>query len=306
MRDFTPSSNTPSPTHQSTQDRQLEDDEIDLLELWNTLWSKRVFIAKVTGTSMVLALIYALLSPVTYKAETIIVSASETQNTASSLTAQLGGLASLAGVNLGGDQSTDTTLAILKSRTFLVDFVKENHLAPILFPNQWNTKTNQWDDPESTPGDLAIHQSFGSLLSANQDQKTQLITVAIEWKDPEQAATWVNQIVKHLNDHLRSHDISQSERNIQFLQEQLKTTSLVEIQRALYQMIENQTKTKMLANTREDYAFRVLDPAITPEQRTKPKRTLIVILGSILGVMLGIFLAFAKDFVDKQKARNKA
>ena len=58
-------------------------------------------------------------------------------------------------------------------------------------------------------------------------------------------------------------------------------------------LIEMEMKTSMLANSSLEYAFKVIDPAIAPQKRIKPKRALIVILGGILGVFLSIMLVIA-------------
>jgi len=50
----------------------------------------------------------------------------------------------------------------------------------------------------------------------------------------------------------------------------------------------------MLANTQEKYAFLVLDVVVVPEEKSKPKRTLIVLLGFILGVMISILFVFIR------------
>ena len=44
--------------------------------------------------------------------------------------------------------------------------------------------------------------------------------------------------------------------------------------------------------------MRVIDPAVVPEGPIKPKRTLMVIVGMLLGFILGIALAFLRNFLD--------
>jgi uncharacterized protein involved in exopolysaccharide biosynthesis len=50
-------------------------------------------------------------------------------------------------------------------------------------------------------------------------------------------------------------------------------------------------KQLMMIEAHEDYIFTVLDSPIAPENKSKPQRALIVILGTILGTMLGIFFS---------------
>ena len=45
----------------------------------------------------------------------------------------------------------------------------------------------------------------------------------------------------------------------------------------------------------------MIDPAVTPELRTSPKRTLMVLLGGALGVFLGTVLAFALNMIRSSR-----
>jgi uncharacterized protein involved in exopolysaccharide biosynthesis len=47
----------------------------------------------------------------------------------------------------------------------------------------------------------------------------------------------------------------------------------------------------MLANARREYAFTVVDPAVPPELRYYPRRTAMVVIGAIAGLLLGIAAA---------------
>jgi uncharacterized protein involved in exopolysaccharide biosynthesis len=96
--------------------------------------------------------------------------------------------------------------------------------------------------------------------------------------------------------------LADSSRNVAYLNKQISQTSSVEIQKALYNLIESETKTLMLANARAEYAFRVVDPAVVPEVRNSPKRTLMVLSGIVLGFLAGALLALALDAYQGKKA----
>ena len=66
----------------------------------------------------------------------------------------------------------------------------------------------------------------------------------------------------------------------------------------LYRLIERQTQSVMLANTRQDFAFKIIDPAIIPIHPAGPNRKLIVIIGSMLGLILAIFLGALNNFIS--------
>jgi hypothetical protein len=49
----------------------------------------------------------------------------------------------------------------------------------------------------------------------------------------------------------------------------------------------------MLAG-RADYAFMTIDPAVPPELKAAPKRTIIVLVGIVAGMFAGLLIAIAR------------
>ena len=61
----------------------------------------------------------------------------------------------------------------------------------------------------------------------------------------------------------------------------------------------------MLANTKEDYVFKIIDPATVPEIRAYPKRTTMVMTGTIIGGFLSFLLVFLYQFRSELIERIK-
>jgi LPS O-antigen subunit length determinant protein (WzzB/FepE family) len=74
------------------------------------------------------------------------------------------------------------------------------------------------------------------------------------------------------------------------------------MQAIFYQLIEEQTKTLMLAEVKEEFAFKTIDPAVVPEEKAGPKRALQCILAALLGVMLGVAMVLVRyAFRNKER-----
>ena len=65
-------------------------------------------------------------------------------------------------------------------------------------------------------------------------------------------------------------------------------------------------KRLMMVEANEDYIFKMLDSPVAPEMKSEPRRSLIVILGTILGAMLSIFGVIAFDYFKKTTQHNKS
>lgn len=71
------------------------------------------------------------------------------------------------------------------------------------------------------------------------------------------------------------------------------------IQNKLFALLVQQLEQARIEEARDETAFQILDRAVPPEEEVKPKRSLIVALSTLLGVCLGIFLAFFSEYRDQ-------
>ena len=286
----------------------VEDDEINLLDYWRILMRYKWLIILLTITSAAGTIAYAFsLTPI-YRAEVTLAPASEDKSAASALAGQFGGLASLAGVSLGGGGGkTEEAIATLNSRLFTDTFIKEKNLMPILFADMWDKNSENWkvESDKDKPTSWKAYKLFHSdIRSISEDKKTGMLALSIEWKDPEIATLWANELVKRINSHQKAAAIKEAQQSIEYLKNELQETSVVEMRQAIFRLIEAQTKNIMLANVRDEFVFKIIDPAVVPEEKIKPKKKLMAILGTIVGFMLGVFLAFLLAFLKKQKEQN--
>ena len=276
--------------------------ELDLFDLWDILWSGRWLVILIGGIATVLAVVYALLAAEVYESRVVMMPADDGKSGGglSALAGQFGGLASLAGIQLsGGGSKSSMALEVLESRKFTMDFIQENNLLPILFPGRWDEARQGWvsEDGEGN-GQPPSLQMAAVLLNAATKVKTDTIsgatTLTVSWKDPLIAADWANALVRRLNNDIRARDVQEAEAAIAYLEGLLADTTNVDMRQTLYRLLESQTQTVMLARVRPDYVFRVVDPALPAEMRSRPARTIIVLLGGVLGGLIGIIAVFAR------------
>jgi uncharacterized protein involved in exopolysaccharide biosynthesis len=285
----------------------VEETGISLVDVWRILVRNKILIFFIVVLSTLAAVGVAFLSTPIYRAEVLLSpTGEEGGDISSSITGQFGGLAALVGINLAGSSSekTEEALATLRSRRFTDEFISEENLIPILFHRLWNAQKEKWvvRNKEDIPTAWDAFTLFDEeIRNVSVDMKTGLITLSIDWEDPRLAARWANLLVERLNRHQQSAVISEAKKSIAFLKEELGKTSVVEMQQAIYRLIEAQTKSIMLANVRDEYAFKVIDPAVPPEEHSKPRRILIIMFGFLAGLMFGMLTAFLRSYAKKQQ-----
>lgn len=274
---------------------QWKDDEIDLLQLFQSLWQRKWLIALIASLSTFVGVGYALYLEPVFRSEALLQVREENKSGGglAALAGQLGGLADFAGISAGGAGSgRPVVVATLKSRVLIDAFLAEKNLLPVFFKSAWNANTNSWkaSDVKKQPSLQKGYELFTkSLLKVSEDKKTGLVTVAIEWKDPVQAAEWVSELVRRTNLTLKTRTIEEGQRNLNYLEEQAKTTQIVEVQKSIYALMESELKKLMVAKNGDDFALKMIDPPQAPERRIRPKRTLIVLMSGLIGLMLGVF-----------------
>ncbi len=307
------------------QTSAIAHDEIDLRELFKAVWKGKWIIIATAFVFSVASVLYALTLPNIYKADALLAPAESSNGGGlSQMAGQLGGLAALAGVNLGGGETSQTDLAVqvMKSRQFIDAFInKHDLLIPLMAAEDWDLSINQlvldedvyspntgeWlREPKGLRGSKPTAQEAfeifsKDILSVNQDKESGLYTVSVKHYSPYVAQQWVNWLIEDINKVMRERTIAETSQNLDYLNTQLQKTAVADMQSTFYKLIEEQTKSLMLAEVQEEFVFKTVDPAVVPELKDGPKRALICILGNLLGSMLGLAIVLVRFAFRKEE-----
>lgn len=205
---------------------------------------------------------------------------------------QFGGLASLAGIDIGSDSDRSEAIALLRSRSLAVAFIEQNDLIPVLFPGKWDVESKQWKSRRSgdvpTLGD-AYRRFDRKVRSVSEDRRSGIVTLTIMWRDPNLAAEWANELAARVNREMRDRAIGEATGSLEYLNRELEKTQVVELRQPIYRLIEHRLRTVMLANVRDQYAFRIIDPALSPDDDdySSPIRWLFALAGAALFALIG-------------------
>lgn len=294
-------------------------DEVNLRELFAAIWQGKWLVIIITTLFVAISVIYALSMPNIYKSEVLLAPVSDESGL--KVPGQLGGLAALAGVNIGSKSGDKTSLAleIIKSRDFLGRFIEQNNLlVPVMAAKGWNQSDDsliidheiydvvgeQWvraaQPPyKAKPSLLEAHEKFLELLTIAKDKESGMVKISIEYVSPYSAQQWVSSLVKAINNEMRQRELTEAQNSISYLSKQLEVTNIADVRAMLFSLIEEQTKTVMLANVRQEYVFKTVDPAVVAEKKSKPARALMVILSAMLGAILSVLIVLVRYFSNK-------
>jgi uncharacterized protein involved in exopolysaccharide biosynthesis len=302
-----------------------QDDEIDLRELFAVIWQGKWLIIAITAVFAIGSVIFAINQPNIYKSEALLAPADSEQGGGGlgALAGQFGGIASMAGINLGGGGGVDKTqmaIEVMKSRQFTSDFIQNHNILPdLMAAKKWNLADNSisydedlYQEGESNwvreveppykpePSMQEAYKVLSQMIAVNVVKETGMVTVSVEHLSPAIAQQWVNWLVQDINQVMKDRDVAEAQRSSTFLHAQIQQTNVADIRSILYKLVEEQTKTIMFAKVRDEYVFKTIDPALITEVKSKPKRALICVLGTMIGGLLGVMFVLIRPFIRKR------
>lgn len=290
---------------ESAPDAALDAERVNVLYYWNIFKRGKLLMAGLTLGFAALGAGAAFVIEPVYESTVTMISADRGDanlDIGGGLGSSLQGLSSLAQIDLSpfiGDSGVkQEALAILKSRGFVSKFIEQRNLMPVLFDKEDFAARN----PEKIPTLQDAYEKFSKdILDIHEDIVENTIKLNIYWKDPTVGSNWANSLVTEINSHMRKDTIEETQKSIAYLEKVLPNVEIIQIQQAIYELIQAQIHKSMLAETRENYAFKVIDSAVPADSDrfVRPRRVLITLSASVLGLLIGGFSVIWRDYIRR-------
>jgi len=296
-------------TNKETQDFEF-DDEVDFKEIFLALWNRKILITSITTIAAIVSVLYALSLPNIYTSNAVLAPASAED----SFSSKLGGysaLAGMAGISLPSDNGSKTPEAIERIKSY--DFFVNEFLPNIKFENliaakDWIKEGNSivydnkvFDLKTPSPSKQEAYLTYTGILSISEDKNTSFVYMSIDHVSPYIAEKWLKLIINNINKHMREIDKNIAENSIIFLEKSSRETYLSDIKVAISKLIQSQIQTLTLVESNEDYIFKSIVSPIAPEKKSRPSRSLICIMGTFLGLMMGIVISLVLHYFNFKK-----
>jgi uncharacterized protein involved in exopolysaccharide biosynthesis len=320
---------------QKNSEQGLEEEEITLLSYWHIIQKRRKLIVRVVIAAVLATAVISLLMTNIYQAKAVITPITYKEGrsgdaTLSTLMLQFG---DISGIRLPGGSSVAEIVNLLKSNILREKIIERYQLLPVLFYKKWDAEKKAWKEGLSLNPLVYIEKLVNIITSATQrgisekhpdipdvwdglrkldkiveishNVKENAITITVDYRDPEMAARMVEYFLTALTDHMSSETRRVATINRQYLEEQLGKTADPLIRQKIYNLIAQQLETSMMAEVKENFAFKVIDPPKVPDKKISPKRIQMAILSFIVSIFIGVFLAFFMEHLEKIKSKER-
>jgi uncharacterized protein involved in exopolysaccharide biosynthesis len=165
----------------------------------------------------------------------------------------------------------------------------------------YDKKNNKWvrdvDLPyKQIPSEQEAFKSFSKRIKISEDKKKFLITLSVNHMSPFVAQQWATWIINEANLMVANLRIEEAESSINYLNDQIKLSPYAELKTMFFDLIQQNTQNMMLARVNKQYALTIIDPPLIPERKSKPTRSLICILLTMLGGLLSILIILIRKY----------
>ena len=296
-------------------DRQHE--EIYLVDIFNKLVSKYKVIIFYLVAGIIFSLVFAITRPNIYQSSSILKPANFSSS--NNIDSSISSAASIVGIKIpssGDTNRSDEGIEVIKSLDFLKILIEnnENILFNIAAVKSWNggeleidsdiddVERKKWIDTSEfsqngQPSLQKIHKLYKENLSVSKSLETGFIKISYSHYSPDFAKEILDEIIVQVNRKFRQEDIEFYNKSIIYLKDELTKTQLYDVKLSFNNILQDNIAKLLLANSTEQYLFKVLANPYAPEYKSSPSRTLILIIGSIVGFLFGCAHVIFKYFI---------
>lgn len=287
-----------------------QDDEIDLKELFITLWQKKIIILFACSLALIAAVIHLHSAERTYLIKAVY--RPVTENAGGPNLSGFGGLASLAGISLPSSSDSDFLAfqTLLTSEEVADVLMNDKDTVRSLFGSEWNDETQKFAPPPPSrssnfkrllkkaltgkvsseyipPNAQRLSVVLKKMMAISVDKSTGYLIISAETANTQLGIHIFQQSVLITDKLLKSRYIESAESTLNFYQKKITSARSREQREALAKLMAQEDQKLMLAARGKSFVVEPLLRATTSINPISPKASLILILSIVLGGFFG-------------------
>ena len=299
-------------------------DEIDLRELFLTLWRGKYVIFLISVLAIAFSSIYLRNSERKYSVQAVFKAVVESDGGPN--LSGLSGLASFAGISLPTSNSSDFNIyqTLIFSEEVAKKVFTDRELMLKIFQGEWNSDTRSFVAPLSgrvgdlkqlvksvltgvekrnyiPPNPKRLSIVIANLLNISKTNSTGFISILAETSDPDLVLELISKVTTETDKLLKERFFVTAEDTLEFYYQKLLTSRSPEHREALAKLISAEDQKLMLASKSSNF---VAEPVTMPSVSlypTSPKSSSILALGLVLGIFFGAAIVLGRAAITKAR-----
>lgn len=298
----------------STSEAQARD-FIDLGAIAGRIWRGRILVGMSCVGCLLLAITYLHFASYKYTATLLLVpTQGQSQSGAGG---QLGGLASLAGLDLSGSQNVSPFALypeVMKARIVADTFAARHpDVMRRLFASQWDDASKQWRDPGGSlhaaagvvksllgfpprpwapPAGAEVQDLIKMRVQATPDSKKPILTVTFDDKDPALARQFLAALHDSTDLVLRQETLDRSTKYARYVENELRLVQQADLRQILTNSLSQQESLVMMSNSDTPFAAQPVGAAVSSSAPTSPTPSMVLLAAALVGVLMGSAWAY--------------
>ena len=263
--------------------------------------------------SFAVVLIISLFLPVKYTSYAVLKISDE--NSSSNLGSsfdQFSAVGSLVGFDTSSLENSSSKYVVekLKSKDLFFESLDEESLRNIYAAKSYNKETEKiildskyFDEKDNfkvnkIPNLLQLHrENFLKNFNASIEKDTGFIYVTYSHISPVFAKELIEKMINELNESEREKNINESIKIIEDLTVKIASTYESEVKKLISNLIENELKSQVLSNVKENFIVEYIDSPFIPDEKTSPYIINNSILGFIVGLFAFLIISISRSFI---------
>jgi len=258
--------------------------------------------------SIIITFFVAITTPNIYKSTAILApSNSKYSSNFSGVQSSLGGLAALAGLDSEGQVSPDSiAIKTIQSYDFFEQLYENEDFLKYLFAvEDINLDTLQLSYDAKIYKDNkwivkpTISQAYKTFYKKHfdifKDRKSGFIYVHIESENPKLAYLINNIILDEIDSYTRKSATEESRRALNYIENKISLTASNDVRNVLGKLAERELQILILSEAGTGFAFQTIQSPFIPFEKDRPRKSIMMLNGAIIGAILGLMLALLLD-----------
>ena len=275
--------------NQNFKNKALDSPEdINFKYLFNITWKNKIPVIFISSFAFIAVFFYVLSLPTYFMATGSYTSDPGNQGT--TIGSPLSGLG-LGTLAIGGnDNEILLAFRTLRSKKFLKNFIIKRDLASKLALEMTKEEISSLSSQDQDQLMLSLAQELNDSIVQSLFKHNPFITVSVIHTSPIMSKQLLDWLIEDINKTMMEKDVNEAKKSIEYLKLQASKTSVGDLRKLFYSMIESHTTTIMLSEVTEEYIIKTIDPPVLPLSPSSMGKIKLLIWGAIGSLLLSLIL----------------